>query len=178
MERKRLSWKIVCIPIVIVLCVIVGALFMPHKFVRDDAEIEWLRVSHDKDEISLSDEQAEEISRELRGLTVRRVEGSDGISYDDVMYEIDLIADGDICHIVLGKYNYCYHSAGAFRFFKIVSDVDGLNEILNNILNENAGRDAPAFCVSGSQKRNIMLADEYLYPVQRSAAVGCAAYAY
>ena len=139
MERKRLSWKMACIPIIIVVCVIAGALFMPHKFIKEDAEIEWLRVSHNKDEISLSDEQAEEISRELRGLTVRRVEGSEGISYDDVTYEIDLIADGDICHIVLGKYNYCYHSAGAFRFFKIVSDVDRLNEMLNNILSENAG---------------------------------------
>ena len=120
-----------------------GALFMPHKFIKSDAEIKWLRVSYNKDEISLSDEQADEISRELRGLTVRRVEGSDGMSYDDVTYEIDLIADGEICHIVLGKWNYCYHSAGAFRYFKIVSDVDGLNEMLDNmlddILNENAG---------------------------------------
>lgn len=139
MDRKRLSWKIACIPIIIVVCVIAGALFMPHKFIKEDAEIEWLRVSHNKDEISLSDEQAGAIIRELRGLTVRRFEGSEGISYDDVTYEIDLIADGDICHIVLGKYNYCYHSAGAFRFFKIVSDVDKLNEILNNILSENAG---------------------------------------
>lgn len=116
-----------------------GALFMPHKFIKSDAEIKWLRVSYNKDEISLSDEQADEISRELRGLTVRRVEGSEGMSYDDVTYEIDLIADGEICHIVLGKWNYCYHSAGAFRYFKIVSDVDGLNEMLNNILSKNAG---------------------------------------
>ena len=143
MERRRLSLKIACMTIVIVVCVAAGALFMPHKFIKSDAEIKWLRVSYNKDEISLSDEQADEISRELRGLTVRRVEGSEGMSYDDVTYEIDLIADGEICHIVLGKWNYCYHSAGAFRYFKIVSDVDGLNEMLdnmlNNILNENAG---------------------------------------
>lgn len=143
MERRRLSLKIACITIVIVVCVAAGALFMPHKFIKSDAEIKWLRVLYNKDEISLSDEQADEISRELRGLTVRRVEGSEGMSYDDVTYEIDLIADGEICHIVLGKWNYCYHSAGAFRYFKIVSDVDELNEMLDNmldnILNENAG---------------------------------------
>ena len=143
MERRRLSLKIACMTIVIVVCVAAGALFMPHKFIKSDAEIKWLRVSYNKDEISLSDEQADEISRELRGLTVRRVEGSEGMSYDDVTYEIDLIADGEICHIVLGKCNYCYHSAGAFRYFKIVSDVDELNEMLDNmldnILNENAG---------------------------------------
>lgn len=143
MERRRLSLKIACMTIVIVVCVAAGALFMPHKFIKSDAEIKWLRVSYNKDEISLSDEQADEISRELRGLTVRRVEGSEGMSYDDVTYEIDLIADGEICHIVLGKWNYCYHSAGAFRYFKIVSDVDELNEMLDNmldnILNENAG---------------------------------------
>lgn len=139
MERRRLSLKIACMTIVIVVCVAAGALFMPHKFIKSDAEIKWLRVSYNKDEISLSDEQADEISRELRGLTVRRVEGSEGMSYDDVTYEIDLIADGEICHIVLGKWNYCYHSAGAFRYFKIVSDVDELNEMLNNILSENAG---------------------------------------
>ena len=139
MERRHLSWKIACIPVVIVVCVITGALFMPHKFIKEDAEIEWLKVSHNKDEISLSDEQADSIGRELRGLTVRRVEGSEGMSYDDVAYEIDFIADGEICHIVLGKSNYCYHSAVAFRYFKIVGDVDGLNEMLNNILNENAG---------------------------------------
>ena len=143
MERRRLSLKIACMTIVIVVCVVAGALFMPHKFIKSDAEIKWLRVSYNKDEISLSDEQADEISRELRGLTVRRVEGSEGMSYDDVTYEIDLIADGEICHIVLGKWNYCYHSAGAFRYFKIVSDVDELNEMLDNmldnILNENAG---------------------------------------
>lgn len=75
----------------------------------------------------------------MRELTVRRVEGSEGMSYDDVTYEIDLIADGEICHIVLGKWNYCYHSAGAFRYFNIVSDVDELNETLDNMLNENAG---------------------------------------
>ena len=143
MERRRLSLKIACMTIVIVVCVAAGALFMPHKFIKSDAEIKWLRVSYNKDEIRLSDEQADEISRELRGLTVRRVEGSEGMSYDDVTYEIDLIADGEICHIVLGKWNYCYHSAGAFRYFKIVSDVDELNEMLDNmldnILNENAG---------------------------------------
>ena len=139
MERRRLSLKIACMTIVIVVCVAAGALFMPHKFIKSDAEIKWLRVSYNKDEISLSDEQADEISRELRGLTVRRVEGSEGMSYDDVTYEIDLIADGEICHIVLGKWNYCYHSAGAFRYFKIVSDVDELNETLDNMLNENAG---------------------------------------
>lgn len=139
MERRRLSLKIACMTIVIVVCVAAGALFMPHKFIKSDAEIKWLRVSYNKDEISLSDEQADEISRELRGLTVRRVEGSEEMSYDDVTYEIDLIADGEICHIVLGKWNYCYHSAGAFRYFKIVSDVDELNEMLDNILNENAG---------------------------------------
>ena len=143
MERRRLSLKIACMTIVIVVCVAAGALFMPHKFIKSDAEIKWLRVLYNKDEISLSDEQADEISRELRGLTVRRVEGSEGMSYDDVTYEIDLIADGEICHIVLGKWNYCYHSAGAFRYFKIVSDVDELNEMLDNmldnILNENAG---------------------------------------
>ncbi len=143
MERRRLSLKIACMTIVIVVCVAAGALFMPHKFIKSDAEIKWLRVSYNKDEISLSDEQADEISRELRGLTVRRVEGSEGMSYDDVTYEIDLIADGEICHIVLGKWNCCYHSAGAFRYFKIVSDVDELNEMLDNmldnILNENAG---------------------------------------
>ena len=139
MERRRLSLKIACMTIVIVVCVAAGALFMPHKFIKSDAEIKWLRVSYNKDEISLSDEQADEISRELRGLTVRRVEGSEEMSYDDVTYEIDLIADGEICHIVLGKWNYCYHSAGAFRYFKIVSDVDGVNEMLNNILSENAG---------------------------------------
>ena len=103
MERRHLSWKIACIPVVIVVCVITGALFMPHKFIKEDAEIEWLKVSHNKDEISLSDEQADSIGRELRGLTVRRVEGSEGMSYDDVAYEIDFIADGEICHIVLGK---------------------------------------------------------------------------
>ena len=139
MERRRLSLKIACMTIVIVVCVAAGALFMPHKFIKSDAEIKWLRVSYNKDEISLSDEQADEISRELRGLTVRRVEGSEGMSYDDVTYEIDLIADGEICHIVLGNWTYCYHSAGAFRYFKIVSDVDELNEMLDNILNENAG---------------------------------------
>lgn len=139
MERRRLSLKIACMTIVIVVCVAAGALFMPHKFIKSDAEIKWLRVSYNKDEISLSDEQADEISRELRGLTVRRVEGSEGMSYDDVTYEIDLIADGEICHIVLGKWNYCYHSAGAFRYFNIVSDVDELNETLDNMLNENAG---------------------------------------
>lgn len=139
MERRRLSSKIACMTIVIVVCVAAGALFMPHKFIKSDAEIKWLRVSYNKDEISMSDEQADEISRELRGLTVRRVEGSEGMSYDDVTYEIDLIADGEICHIVLGKWNYCYHSAGAFRYFKIVSDVDELNETLDNMLNENAG---------------------------------------
>ena len=139
MERRRLSLKIACMTIVIVVCVAAGALFMPHKFIKSDAEIKWLRVSYNKDEISLSDKQADEISRELCGLTVRRVEGSEGMSYDDVTYEIDLIADGEICHIVLGKWNYCYHSAGAFRYFKIVSDVDELNEMLNNILSENAG---------------------------------------
>ncbi|MCI6711245.1 MAG: hypothetical protein SPJ45_09940 [Anaerovoracaceae bacterium] len=143
MERRRLSLKIACMTIVIVVCVAAGALFMPHKFIKSDAEIKWLRVSYNKDEISLSDEQADMLGRELRGLTVRRVEGSEGMSYDDVTYEIDLIADGEICHIVLGKWNYCYHSAGAFRYFKIVSDVDELNEMLDNmldnILNENAG---------------------------------------
>ena len=143
MERRRLSLKIACMTIVIVVCVAAGALFMPHKFIKGDAEIKWLRVSYNKDEISLSDEQADMLGRELRGLTVRRVEGSEGMSYDDVTYEIDLIADGEICHIVLGKWNYCYHSAGAFRYFKIVSDVDELNEMLDNmldnILNENAG---------------------------------------
>ena len=143
MERRRLSLKIACMTIVIVVCVAAGALFMPHKFIKSDAEIKWLRMSYNKDEISLSDEQADMLGRELRGLTVRRVEGSEGMSYDDVTYEIDLIADGEICHIVLGKWNYCYHSAGAFRYFKIVSDVDELNEMLDNmldnILNENAG---------------------------------------
>ena len=143
MERRRLSLKIACMTIVIVVCVAAGALFMPHKFIKSDAEIKWLRVSYNKDEISLSDEQADMLGRELRGLTVRRVEGSEGMSYGDVTYEIDLIADGEICHIVLGKWNYCYHSAGAFRYFKIVSDVDELNEMLDNmldnILNENAG---------------------------------------
>lgn len=143
MERRRLSLKIACMTIVIVVCVAAGALFMPHKFIKSDAEIKWLRVSYNKDEISLSDEQADMLGRELRGLTVRRVEGSEEMSYDDVTYEIDLIADGEICHIVLGKWNYCYHSAGAFRYFKIVSDVDELNEMLDNmldnILNENAG---------------------------------------
>ena len=139
MERRRLSLKIACMTIVIVVCVAAGALFMPHKFIKSDAEIKWLRVSYNKDEISLSDEQADEISRELCELTVRRVEGSEGMSYDDVTYEIDLIADGEICHIVLGKWNYCYHSAGAFRYFNIVSDVDELNETLDNMLNENAG---------------------------------------
>ena len=139
MERRRLSLKIACMTIVIVVCVAAGALFMPHKFIKSDAEIKWLRVSYNKDEISLSDEQADMLGRELRGLTVRRVEGSEGMSYDDVTYEIDLIADGEICHIVLGKWNYCYHSAGAFRYFKIVSDVDELNETLDNMLNENAG---------------------------------------
>ncbi len=143
MERRRLSLKIACMTIVIVVCVAAGALFMPHKFIKGDAKIKWLRVSYNKDEISLSDEQADMLGRELRGLTVRRVEGSEGMSYDDVTYEIDLIADGEICHIVLGKWNYCYHSAGAFRYFKIVSDVDELNEMLDNmldnILNENAG---------------------------------------
>ena len=139
MERRRLSLKIACMTIVIVVCVAAGALFMPHKFIKSDAEIKWLRVSYNKDEINLSDEQADEISRELRELTVRRVEGSEGMSYDDVTYEIDLIADGEICHIVLGKWNYCYHSAGAFRYFNIVSDVDELNETLDNMLNENAG---------------------------------------
>lgn len=139
MERRRLSLKIACMTIVIVVCVAAGALFMPHKFIKSDTEIKWLRVSYNKDEISLSDEQADMLGRELRGLTVRRVEGSEGMSYDDVTYEIDLIADGEICHIVLGKWNYCYHSAGAFRYFKIVSDVDELNEMLNNILSENAG---------------------------------------
>ena len=139
MERRRLSLKIACMTIVIVVCVAAGALFMPHKFINGDAEIKWLRVSYNKDEISLSDEQADMLGRELRGLTVRRVEGSEGMSYDDVTYEIDLIADGEICHIVLGKWNYCYHSAGAFRYFKIVSDVDELNEMLDNMLNENAG---------------------------------------
>lgn len=143
MERRRLSLKIACMTIVIVVCVAAGALFMPHKFIKSDAEIKWLRVSYNKDEISLSDEQADMLGRELRGLTVRRVEGSEGMSYDDVTYEIDLIADGEICHIVLGKWNYCYHSVGAFRYFKIVSDVDELNEMLDNmldnILNENAG---------------------------------------
>ena len=139
MERRRLSLKIACMTIVIVVCVAAGALFMPHKFIKGDAEIKWLRVSYNKDEISLSDEQADMLGRELHGLTVRRVEGSEGMSYDDVTYEIDLIADGEICHIVLGKWNYCYHSAGAFRYFKIVSDVDELNEMLDNILNENAG---------------------------------------
>ena len=124
MDCRRLPWKIACISVVIVVCVIAGTLFMPHKFIKGDAEIEWLRVSYNK---------------ELRGLTVRRVEGSEGMSYDDVTYEIDLIADGEICHIVLGKWNYCYHSAGAFRYFKIVSDVDELNEMLDNMLNENAG---------------------------------------
>ena len=139
MERRRLSLKIACMTIVIVVCVAAGALFMPHKFIKSDAEIKWLRVSYNKDEISLSDEQADMLGRELRGLTVSRVEGSEGMSDDDVTYEIDLIADGEICHIVLGKWNYCYHSAGAFRYFKIVSDVDELNEMLDNILNENAG---------------------------------------
>lgn len=139
MERRRLSLKIACMTIVIVVCVAAGALFMPHKFIKSDAEIKWLRVSYNKDEISLSDEQADMLGRELRGLTVRRVEGSEGMSYDDVTYEIDLIADGEICHIVLGKWNYCYHSAGAFRYFNIVSDVDELNETLDNMLNENAG---------------------------------------
>ena len=139
MERRRLSLKITCMTIVIVVCVAAGALFMPHKFINGDAEIKWLRVSYNKDEISLSDEQADMLGRELRGLTVRRVEGSEGMSYDDVTYEIELIADGEIYHIVLGKWNYCYHSAGAFRYFKIVSDVDGLNEMLDNMLNENAG---------------------------------------
>ena len=138
MERRRLSLKIACMTIVIVVCVAAGALFMPHKFIKSDAEIKWLRVSYNKDEISLSDEQADMLGRELRGLTVRRVEGSEGM-LDDVTYEIDLIADGEICHIVLGKWNYCYHSAGAFRYFKIVSDVDELNEMLNNILSKNAG---------------------------------------
>ena len=139
MERRRLSLKIACMTIVIVVCVAAGALFMPHKFIKGDAEIKWLRVSYNKDEISLSDEQADMLGRELRGLTVRRVEGSEGMSYDDVTYEIDLIADGEICHIVLGKWNYCYHSAGAVRYFKIVSDVDELNVMLNNILSKNAG---------------------------------------
>ena len=139
MERRRLSLKIACMTIVIAVCVAAGALFMPHKFIKSDAEIKWLRVSYNKDEISLSDEQADMLGRELRGLTVRRVEGSEGMSYDDVTYEIDLIADGEICHIVLGKWNYCYHSAGAFRYFKIVSDVDELNEMLNNMLSKNAG---------------------------------------
>ena len=139
MERRRLSLKIACMTIVIVVCVAAGALFMPHKFIKSDAEIKWLRVSYNKDEISLSDEQADMLGRELRGLSVRRVEGSEGMSYDDVTYEIDLIADGEICHIVLGKWNYCYHSAGAFRYFNIVSDVDELNETLDNMLNENAG---------------------------------------
>ena len=139
MERRRLSLKIACMTIVIVVCVAAGALFMPHKFIKSDAEIKWLRVSYNKDEISLSDEQADMLGRELRGLTVRRVEGSEGMSYDDVTYEINLIADGEICHIVLGKWNYCYHSAGAFRYFKIVSDVDELNEMLNNMLSKNAG---------------------------------------
>ena len=133
-NKKCLSKKvIVTISGTAILLIVCFLLFGPHKLIRDTDSIQYIRMKYYGRKIADENIDAEALSGILSSVWCRRIYGFPIYSATEDVVELDFIADGKPVHMIFGKYNYCYHSAGIYREYEILNSKKIYSEIVSSI---------------------------------------------
>lgn len=110
------------------------ALFLPHRFVRDtdSIAINWVVYGgYGGDKIALTPEQTEALQGLICSAYVIRTYGCYGPYRAEPLVEISFRADGQPGHLELGEADFMYHSAGVWHFFNILQGEQFQREALS-----------------------------------------------